>query len=63
MHILRSLPGKVFSAMQLICIMYADFKRIKPGIDIGVELGEEWGMAEGLGGEVKSGNDETETTM
>jgi hypothetical protein len=43
--------------------MYADFKRIKPGIDIGVELGEEWGMAEGLGGEVKSGNDETETTM
>jgi len=26
--------------------MYAGFKRIEPGMDIGVELGEEWGMAE-----------------
>jgi len=25
--------------------MYAGFKRIEPGMDIGVELGEEWGMA------------------
>ena len=37
--------------LQLICIMYAGFKRIEPGMDIGVELGEEWGMAERLGGE------------
>jgi len=28
--------------------MYAGFKRIEPGMDIGVELGEEWGMAERL---------------
>jgi len=25
--------------------MYAGFKRIEPGMDIGVYLGEEWGMA------------------
>ncbi|MBN1236657.1 MAG: tetratricopeptide repeat protein [Methanotrichaceae archaeon] len=47
-HVLRSLPGRVFSALQLICIMYAGFKRIEPGMDIGVDLGEEWGMAERL---------------
>jgi len=28
--------------------MYAGFKRIEPGIDIGVDLGEEWEMAERL---------------
>jgi hypothetical protein len=47
-HVLRALPGRVFSALQLICIMYAGFKRIEPGMDIGVDLGEEWGMAERL---------------
>ncbi len=47
-HVLRALPGRTFSALQLICIMYAGFKRIEPGMDIGVELGEEWGMAERL---------------
>jgi hypothetical protein len=50
-HVLRALPGRVFSALQLICIMYAGFKRIEPGMDIGVDLGEEWGMAERVGGE------------
>jgi len=50
-HVLRELPGRTFSALQLICIMYAGFKRIEPGMDIGVDLGEEWGMAERLGGE------------
>jgi tetratricopeptide (TPR) repeat protein len=48
-HVLRALPGRVFSALQLICIMYAGFKRIEPGMDIGVDLGEEWGMAGRLG--------------
>ena len=28
--------------------MYAGFKRIEPGMDNGVDLGEEWGMAERL---------------
>lgn len=54
-HVLRALPGRVLSALQLICIMYAGFKRIEPGMDIGVELGEEWGMAERLRGEVEKG--------
>ena len=47
-NVLRALPGRTFSALQLICIMYAGFKRIEPGMYIGVELGEEWGMAERL---------------
>jgi len=38
-HVLRSLPGRTFSALELLCIMYAGFKRIEPGIDIGVDLG------------------------
>jgi hypothetical protein len=28
--------------------MYAGFKRIEPGMNIGVDLGEVWGMAERL---------------
>jgi hypothetical protein len=32
--------------------MYAGFKRIESGIDIGVDLGEVWGMAESVKGEV-----------
>jgi len=51
-HVLRALWGRVFSALQLICIMYAGFKRIEPGMAIGVDLSEEWGMAERLEGEV-----------
>jgi hypothetical protein len=43
-HVLRALPGRVFSALGLVCIMYAGFKRIEPGMDVGVDLGEEWGM-------------------
>jgi hypothetical protein len=47
-HVLRELPGRGFSALGLVCIMYAGFKRIEPGMDIGVDLGEEWGMAKRL---------------
>jgi len=46
-HVLRALPGRVFSALELLCIMYAGFKRIEPGMDIGVHLGEEWGWRRG----------------
>ncbi len=48
-HVLRVLLGRIFSALELLCIMYAGFKRIEPGIDIGVDLGEEWEMAKRLG--------------
>ncbi len=47
-HVLRALPRRTFSALELVCIMYAGFKRIEPGMDIGVDLGEEYGMAEKL---------------
>ena len=51
-RVLRVLLGRVFSALEMGCIKYAGFKRIEPGIDIGVDLGEEWEMAERLGQEV-----------
>ena len=31
----KSLPERTFFALQLICIMYAGFKRIEPGMDRG----------------------------
>ena len=40
-HVLRALPGKDFSALELLCIIYTSFNRIEQGIDIGVDLGEE----------------------
>ena len=30
-HVLRALPGRTFSALQLICIMYAGFKGSRLG--------------------------------
>ena len=50
-HVLRVLLGRIFSALELLCIMYAGFKRIELGIDIGVDLGKEWEMSERLGRE------------
>jgi len=47
-YVLRSLPGRTFSALQLVCIMYAGFRMIEPGMDIVLDLSEEWGMAEKL---------------
>lgn len=39
-YTLRSLPGKKFSGLHLMCIMYAGFKRIAPEQDIGMDLNE-----------------------
>jgi hypothetical protein len=50
-HGLQSLLGRTFSALELLCIMYAGFKRIELGMDIVVDLGEEWEMAKRLGRE------------
>jgi hypothetical protein len=47
-HVLRALSGRTFSALELVCIIYAGFKQIEPGMDIGMDLGEEWRMAEWL---------------
>jgi hypothetical protein len=48
---LWALPGRTFSALELACIMYADFKGIEQGMDIRVDLGKEREMAKGLGRE------------
>jgi len=48
-RVLRVLLGRVFSALEMGCIKYPRFKRLEPGIDIGVDLGEEWEMAKRLG--------------
>jgi hypothetical protein len=47
-HVLRALPMRTFSALELLCIMYAGFKRIEPGMDIGVNPGGSREIAERL---------------
>jgi hypothetical protein len=42
------MPGWAFSALEQLSIMYAGFKQFESGMDIGVDLGEEWEMAERL---------------
>jgi len=39
-YTLRSIPGKNFSGLQLMCLMYAGFKRIAPELDQGLDLHE-----------------------
>jgi Tfp pilus assembly protein PilF len=39
-YTLRSLPGEKFSGLQLMCLMYAGFKRIAPEQDTGMDLHE-----------------------
>ena len=44
---LRSLKGD-FTALYLVCIMYAGFKEIAPGTDVGIDFSEEYAMAQKL---------------
>lgn len=44
---LRSLKGD-FTALHLVCIMYAGFKEIAPGTDVGIDFSEEYAMAQRL---------------
>lgn len=41
---LNTLEGR-FTGLQLVCYMYAGFKRIEPSLDIGVDLSDEYTMA------------------
>ena len=41
-------PGESFSGLQLMCLMYAGFKRIAPDQDTGMDLNEPWITAMGL---------------
>jgi Flp pilus assembly protein TadD len=39
-YTLKSLPDENFSGLHLMCLMYAGFKRIAPGHDLGMDLNE-----------------------
>ena len=39
---LASCPGESFSGHQLMCLMFAGFKRIAPDQDTGMDLSEPW---------------------
>ena len=41
-YTLSAYPGEYFSGLQLICLMYAGFKRIAPEQDTGMDLNEPW---------------------
>jgi hypothetical protein len=43
-YTLHSLEG-VFSGLQLVSYMFVGFKRIAPGMDVGIGLSEEYEMA------------------
>ncbi len=42
---LKSLPGEKFSGLQLMCLMYAGFKRIAPEEDLGMNLEKPYAKA------------------
>jgi len=41
-YTLSAYPGESFSGLQLMCLMYAGFKRIAPDQDTGMDLNEPW---------------------
>ncbi len=43
-YTLNALEGS-FTGLQLVCYMYAGFKRIEPSLDVGIDLSDEYAMA------------------
>ena len=41
-YTLSAYPGESFSGLQLMCLMYAGFKRIAPEQDTGMDLNKPW---------------------
>lgn len=41
---LRTVPGE-FTALQLVCMMYAGFKQFEPGLDVGLDFSKEYDLA------------------
>ena len=41
-YTLSAYPGESFSGLQLMCLIYAGFKRIAPDQDAGMDLNEPW---------------------
>jgi tetratricopeptide (TPR) repeat protein len=48
-YTIRSLPGN-YSGLHLVCLEYAGFKEIEPGVDIGFDLSKEYEQAQLLFG-------------
>jgi hypothetical protein len=44
-HVLSMFPGERFSGLELLCLMYAAFQRIKPDADVGVDMSAIWAPA------------------
>lgn len=44
-HTLSMFPGERFSGLELLCLMYAAFQRIKPEADVGVDMSTAWAAA------------------
>lgn len=44
-YTLKSLPGRPFSGLQLVSMMYVGFKRIDPSTDVGFDLSKEYEQA------------------
>ncbi len=45
---LLEFPGETFSGLQMLCFMYAAFKRIDPAVDTGLDFEKEYRMARQL---------------
>jgi tetratricopeptide (TPR) repeat protein len=46
-YTISSLPGE-FTGLELVCIMYAGFHQIEPGMNVGVDFSQEYELAEKL---------------
>lgn len=42
---LKSIPSEQFSGLQLLCMMYAGFKKIDPTLDVGLDFKDAYEMA------------------
>jgi hypothetical protein len=47
-YLLKNLPGKAMSGLQLMCIMYAGFKQLDPEVDPEMDLEDEYQQALGI---------------
>ncbi len=47
---LKSLPGRKFSALQLLAILYAGMSALDPSVDTGLDFGDEYTLAKKLAG-------------
>ena len=47
-YALKSLPGRTFSGLQLVAMMYVGFKGIDPSTDVGFDLSKEYEQARAM---------------